>query len=516
MTFDGASYEVRSDETLLDAFLRGGANLSFSCRRGTCHVCMLKAERGDPGPEAGERLSPEQRRAGLFLCCQARPTEDLVVARPDPSTFVVRAHIQAHEELSASVVRLLLEPETTMSWRAGQLINVRHPSGAWRSYSLASISGEDYFLELHVRRIPGGLVSGWLCNDLRAGDTVELRGPSGACFYDPELRDRELLLIAGGTGLAPLMGIVRDALRQGHRGSITLLHGSTRLDGIYQHEHLRALAAAHPLLRYEAWLDDQGKTHDLPEGIEHGRVVDAAFSKDRSGVVLYLAGPPDMVYEARHRAVAAGIDRAETHADPFEDARPYMPDDKAKLARVPADPEIWQALEQGPGLTRILEDFYGRVYEDPRLSPFFRDATKARAIEKQYEFLRDLFTGSRTFFGARPFNAHHWMVISDELFDYREALFIGALRRYGLPERLIRRWSSLHELFRRELVKTRRRGMVIDGEEWVEQEGYHTEIVTIGTLCDGCGEAIDEGATARHHVLSGKLYCTGCEATAAQ
>ena len=141
--------------------------------------------------------------------------------------------------------------------------------------------------------------------------------------------------------------------------------------------------------------------------------------------------------------------------------------------------------------------------------------TRERVIQKQYEFLSDIFTGSGHYFGLRPFNAHHWMVISDELFDYRESVFEGAMRRYGLAEPLVRRWSAIHELFRRELVKTHRRGMVMDGVEQVEVDGYSDERIEVGTLCDGCGAALDEGTMARLHQLTGKLYCLGCSATAA-
>jgi truncated hemoglobin YjbI len=240
-------------------------------------------------------------------------------------------------------------------------------------------------------------------------------------------------------------------------------------------------------------------------------VVEAAFIEPRAGVVLFLAGPPGMVYEARYQAVLAGVSREDTRADPFEDVRSYMPDDKGKLGRIAPDPELWRALDEGPGLTVILNDFYELAFRDARLSPFFHLITKTRAIEKQYEFLSEVFTGNRHYLGARPFNAHHWMIISDELFDYRERIIVGAMRRYGLTEALIRRWSGVHELFRREIVKTHQRGMVVDGVEIIEQ-GYNEEILPIDAVCDGCDQVIPAGVTSRHHLPTGKLYCAGCGA----
>ena len=502
----------REHETVLDALIRVGTNAAFSCRRGTCQVCVLRAVDGDPGPAARVGLSDEAQALGWFLPCKAQPEGPLVVTKPDLDALTIPAHVIDKTWRSDSVVQLRLLPESTLSWRAGQFVTLTHPSGAQRSYSIASTMAEDDALELHVRRVAGGLVSGWLGDEVEVGAVLPMRGPSGACFYDPDSRERPLLLVAGGTGLAPLLGIVRDALAHDHRGPIQLVHGSTRIDGLYADDTLAELATAHPNLSVETWLDDPSEP--LPPGCGRGSVVDAAFARGLvpSGAILYLAGPPAMVYEARYRAVLAGVARADIHADPFEDARPTMPDDKAKLARIQPDPELWAALESGPGLTRILTDFYAHAFADPRLAPFFHNVSRQRAIEKQYEFLSDVFTGSGHYFGARPFNAHHWMVISDELFDYREAQIDAAIRRYGLAEHLHRRWSAIHELFRREIVKTHRRGLIMDGVEQRDaiEERTRDEVLELDSICDACFVEVRAGTTVRHQLLTGRVVCLAC------
>lgn len=249
------------------------------------------------------------------------------------------------------------------------------------------------------------------------------------------------------------------------------------------------------------------------DGVASGRATDVAFSRhpDLCGFRVYLCGPPGMVYDARWRAFRAGADRADIHADPFENSRAYMPDDAAKLAALRPDPELWEALGQGALLTAILTEFYGRVYEDPRLSPFFHGVTKERAIEKQYSFLRDVFSGSKGYFGLRPFNAHHWMVISDELFDYREALLEGCMRRHGLPEHLVRRWGAVHELFRREIVKHGARGLILDGVEQ-PHEGHEELTLAVGSICDGCAAEMPCGVRGRFHLRTGQLFCGACGA----
>jgi truncated hemoglobin YjbI len=173
------------------------------------------------------------------------------------------------------------------------------------------------------------------------------------------------------------------------------------------------------------------------------------------------------------------------------------------------DPEMWAALENGAGLRRILREFYDRVYSDPRLAPFFAHVTKEHVIDKQYSFLADKFSGSRLYFGDRPRNAHHWMVISDELFDHREALMMSCLRSAGLPEHLAERWRRLEEAFRKQIVKSRPIPRKIRGIA-LPLDGYRSEVLLVGTLCDDCSRELGEGTRARYHVRTGRTYCEPC------
>lgn len=508
--FEGASYELRTGESMLDALVRGGANIPFSCRKGTCQICTMQLVSGDVGPAAVRGLRPDAVAQGMFLPCCAQPEADVAIARADPTRLSVPLHLAEKEWLSESICRLSFEPERTLDWAPGQFINLRRGDGLTRSYSITSIPSEDYFLTIHVKRLADGVMSRWLCDELEVGAAVAGQGPVGTCFYDPADRARDLLLLATGSGLSPLHGVVRDALRQGHTGQIRLYHGSRYADGLYLRRELQALAEQHPQFHYVASLTGAGPR---PEGVRTGRIVELAFGDqpDLTGWVTYLCGIPDMVHDARCRAILAGVARKDIKADPFEYAHRYQPDDGAKLAGIRPDPELWDALERGPGLTRLLTRFYGLVYQDPRLSPFFRRVTKQRAIEQQYAFLADLFSGSKRFFGLKPFNAHHWMVISDELFDYREALMERIMREHGLAEHLIRRWSALHELFRREIVKSSARGLIVNGVEEIKEPPSDV-VVDAACLCDGCQDEIAAGATARYHPDGGTLFCKACAA----
>lgn len=511
VTFEGRRYPVQRGESALDALLRGGAGVRFSCRKGSCHACVLQATEGDPGEGARRTLPRAMREGGYFLPCAAFPDNDLTARRPDPSALYHRALVSERGGAARDVVRFVLEPAPAVTWRAGQYVNVRHPSGAARSYSIASVLAEDVFITLYVRRVPNGVVSRWLCDEVGVGDEVELQGPMGACHFRDGDRARPLLLLATGTGLGPLLGLAREALAAGHHAPVRLYHGARSPDDLLLRAEALRLATEHPTLSYTACVSGSGAA--LPAAAVPGRVTDVAFRDhaDLTGWAVYACGLPAMVFEARARAVAAGASRGDILTDPYTPSAPFVPDDARKLAGVAPDPELWRALRSGDGLTEILTDFYGRVFDDPRLAPFFERVSRQRAIEKQYEFLRGVFSGEPGYLGLNPFNAHHWMVISDELFDHRERLLEECMTRYGLPAHLRQRWAAVHETFRQEIVKAAPRGMFVRGVERAV-EGYTDEEIAVATVCDGCCAEMPAGARGRLHVRTGKLFCRACDA----
>jgi len=173
------------------------------------------------------------------------------------------------------------------------------------------------------------------------------------------------------------------------------------------------------------------------------------------------------------------------------------------------DPEMWQALGEGRLLREILQEFYSQVYADSRLSVFFDGVTIERAIDKQYSFLRSIFTGEKCYFGDHPKNAHHWMVISNELFDYRESLMQLTLRKHSLPEYLIQRWMDIEEVFRNSIVKTKPIPRKLNGVA-LPLDGYDSLVLDVCSLCDSCGTEIPSGSLGYYHRRKGNLNCVDC------
>jgi NAD(P)H-flavin reductase/ferredoxin/truncated hemoglobin YjbI len=518
LNYHGTRFGCREGETVLEALQRQGASIPFSCRSGICHVCLQRCTSGPIPEKAQAALRPTLRAQGYFLPCQCVPTADMQLEPPRKADLYTPAVLYRKEWLGTDVVRLLLEPATALSYRAGQFINLRRSDGLTRSYSLASNPETDYFLELHVRVMKNGAMSNWIADAFEVNDEIDIQGPNGQCVYETHHPDRNILLVATGTGLAPLLGIARDALHRGHRGELHLFHGSRHVRGLYLHNELLDLCGEFRNFHYYACLSG----NDVPSGFLSGRAheIARALHGDLAGWSAYLAGLPEMVEAAGREALMSGAAEPFRHTDLRRasrsgpgrtvDRRERKSASRARQDGPPApDLELWAALEEGRLLGTILTDFYDRVYEDPRLSPFFHGITKQRSIEKQYLFLRQRFSGEKVYFGDRPRNAHHWMVISDELFDYREKLMESCLRQHRLPEHLISRWLQTENSFRTDIVKDRPWNRVIDGVE-VPADGFGESILDVGTLCDGCGQEIASGVRVRYHLRLGTTWCRKC------
>ncbi len=527
ITFKGKLYACRENETVLQAFQRYGVTTPFSCRNGVCYTCMLKNVNGDPPAIAQAGLRPGLRKLGYFLPCTCIPETEMEIEPPCDADLFLPVTVLKKTKLSPQICKLLLKPVATFYFHPGQFIHLRRPDGLTRNFSLAGLSRQDGVLEIHVKRIAEGAMSSWIFDVLQEGDRLQIEGPQGHCCYVKGRWDAPVLLIGTGSGLGPLLGIVQEALAQGHTGDIFLYHGSRREAGLYARDLMKKLSQAHPNFHAVSCVSGP----KVPDGCAAGRADEVAFARhaDLRQSLVYLCGHPEMVQAAKKEALQRGAKEDNLHADPFihahETPKPIHPEgtpiqerEEASTYEEPEDPapdpEIWHALGEGRLLHEILTDFYTQVYDDPQLSPFFAGVTKQRLIEKQYNFLYQLLTGKKVYFGERPKTAHHWMVISEALFDRREVMMANCLRKHGLPEPLIQRLRALEERYRKVIVKSRPWPKIVFGEE-MPLDGYDELELTVGSLCDSCQADIPKGQVVRYHVRLGTIFCPKCMANQA-
>ena len=312
LRYAGVAYDCRVGETVLDALLRQDAAVPFSCRNGVCLICIMRCRGGTPPADSQEGIKDTLRLGGHFLPCICTVDGDLAFEPPNDDEIHGRAILRRVEHLAPSVCRVFLEPATPLYYRAGQFINLRRADGMVRSYSLASVPKLDDYLELHVKRLPRGEMSNWLFEEAQPDTGLDIQGPNGACFYVPGRPETPLLLIGNGAGLAPLIGIARDALASGHGGDIQLYHGTRHAEGLYLDETLRAMAEEHANFTYRACVSG--------ERGQSGRAENVAFAEHPGldGYRVYVCGYPPMVYAARKTAFLMGAALADIYADPFE------------------------------------------------------------------------------------------------------------------------------------------------------------------------------------------------------
>ncbi|HEC18020.1 MAG TPA: 2Fe-2S iron-sulfur cluster binding domain-containing protein [Gammaproteobacteria bacterium] len=316
--FEGEEYQCEPGESVLDCLLRQGVSVNYSCKAGVCQTCMMVAEEGEPTPASQVGIKETLKASQHFLICSCQPQTDMRVAIPERVGSSFETTVLAKEPLSADVIRLRLARPDNYDYLPGQFLNLTNDAGVTRSYSLASLPQEDEFLECHIRHIPGGRVSGWVAEKLQLGDTVTISQASGQCSYLPGREEQPLLLVGTGTGLAPLFGIARDALQQGHRGPIHLYHGSSTPEGLYLVDELRAMDEAHENFHYHSCVS----RGEAPAGMRSGRAADLALEDhpQLSGWRVFLCGREDMVKGLQKKTFLAGAGMQDIFADPFIDS----------------------------------------------------------------------------------------------------------------------------------------------------------------------------------------------------
>jgi CDP-4-dehydro-6-deoxyglucose reductase len=310
--YGGQGLAVQTGESVLDCLLRNGIKASHSCKAGACQTCLVKGSGGDIPEVAQAGLKDTLRAQGYFLACAHRPKGDLRVS-PAGSEQRTPARISDLTALNDFVLRVRMRAEGPFDYYAGQFISLCRDDGLARSYSLASLPSENE-LELHVRRIPGGAMSEWLHQQVR--DTpVWLQGPAGNCFYVPGKPEEPLLLAGAGTGLAPLYGILRDALLRGHSGPIWLFHGARDPSGLYLRSELIALAEAHPNFHYVRSVLRDGNDNEIETGLLDQCIL-GRFPK-LAGWKGYVCGDPQLVNSLRKKLFLAGMASRAIYADAF-------------------------------------------------------------------------------------------------------------------------------------------------------------------------------------------------------
>jgi CDP-4-dehydro-6-deoxyglucose reductase len=329
ITLQPSGYEfwMEAGESVLDAALREGRMLPYGCRNGSCGTCMGRLLTGEieypNGPPSG--LSAADQAGGRALFCQAQPRSDLLIevrevdAVRDIPIKMLPCRVAGMQRLAPDVMRLYLKLPVSerLQFLAGQYIAILLRNGKRRDYSLANPPHADEYLELHVRRVPGGEFSGFVFEQLQEKTLLRFQGPLGS-FFLREDSLRPAILVGGGTGFAPLKGMLEHAFHLHSNRPFHLYWGARSRQDLYLHELPEGWTEKYPNFRYTPVLSEplpqddwQGRT-----GWVHAAV--AADYPDLSGYEVYLSGPPPMIQASKVAFTAQGLPLDYLYYDSFE------------------------------------------------------------------------------------------------------------------------------------------------------------------------------------------------------
>jgi len=323
----GHRFTVEESESVLDAALRQGIMLPYGCRNGTCGSCMGTVASGSvdypdgPPPALGSR--DQANRKALF--CQARPASDLdiIVREVDAArdievkTFPCRA--EKLEYLAHDVIRVYLRLPSSdrMQFLAGQYIDVLIQGHEARAFSIANAPHDDALIELHIRFVAGGLFTEQVFHSMKEKAMWRIRGPLGT-FFMREDSSRPAVLIGGGTGFAPIKGMLEHAFKSGLDKPLHLFWGVRAVRDLYLDALPRQWLQEQPDFRYTPVLSDP-QAGDEWKGAT-GFVTDAVVQAypDLSGHDVYMSGPPVMVHSGHDLFMQHGLNESRFFSDAFE------------------------------------------------------------------------------------------------------------------------------------------------------------------------------------------------------
>ena len=308
-------------ETVLQAALRHGIEFPNSCRAGGCGTCKCRLTAGKVKEltETGYLLTADEIDQGYILACQSVPRSDIGIAvdiSSRPSQRSVRGRVVVQRKLTHDITRLGVQLDEPMPYKAGQFANlgIEGLDGVVRSYSFAAPARDDGQVSFFVRRVPGGRFSSLVNDHDILGRSVRVDGPSGDFWLRPS--DAPLLLVAGGSGLAPILAILQDALSAGVARSVTLLFGAREARDLYALEEIASIARQwHGAFRFVPVLS--AAADDATWTGERGLVTEKIPGLLEPGSHALLCGPPAMIDGAIALLLEQGVPRERIHFDRF-------------------------------------------------------------------------------------------------------------------------------------------------------------------------------------------------------
>lgn len=320
-------FEAEIDETVLEAALRAGFVLPYSCRTGSCGTCKALVASGqvDYGVYQQQALSDVERAQGYALLCRAKPRSDLVVqaqevvAAEGIDIKILPCRVAKMELLSSDVMglHLTLPKNHSFKYLPGQYIDILLRGGRRRSFSIANVADDGSIINLHIRRVPGGEFTNHVFTELKERDLLRFQGPFGT-FFLREDSTAPIIFMAGGTGFAPIKAIIEHALAAHVSRPMHLFWGVRARGDLYMRELADAWALANNQFQFTPVLSEPLAQDQWPgkTGWVHEAVT--ATYPDLREVEVYASGPPPMIEAGKAAFSRCGLSLNRFYFDSFE------------------------------------------------------------------------------------------------------------------------------------------------------------------------------------------------------
>jgi CDP-4-dehydro-6-deoxyglucose reductase len=318
-------FEVENNETILDAALEHGLAFPYGCRSGKCGSCASRLLTGEVTYLKGFTPKEEDIKNNKILLCQAIPKSPLKIEVAEVESTeglevrTLPARVEVLNKLNHDVMamKLKLPDGERLQFLAGQYINILLKDGEKRAYSIANAPHDDQFIELHLREVPGGFFSNLVFHEMKEKAMLRLEGPLGS-FFLREKSMRPIVLMAGGTGFAPVKAIVEHAIASKISRPIHIFWGVRSKQDLYHHNLASQWAENYKNIEYTPALSEPSPEDEW--GGETGFVHDVVIKKfpDMSFYDVYLCGPPPMIDAGKKAFLARGLSEDRLFFDSFE------------------------------------------------------------------------------------------------------------------------------------------------------------------------------------------------------
>mgnify|MGYP003980193419 FL=1 len=323
----GNEFQLKDGDNILDGALEHGVSFPYGCQNGFCGNCKAKVSgdfsyQDDYKPDV---LTADEVADGVVICCKAEANSDLVVevhevaGADEIEVRTMPVKVSRIEQLADDVMRIFLKQpeEDTLQFLAGQYIEIIMEDESRRAFSIANAPHNDSEIELHIRMVEGGKFTPHVFKDMQEKEILRIEGPLGT-FFLREDSDNDIVLVAGGTGFAPIKGMVEHAIELGLENKIFIYWGARDLQDLYLNSLAEEWAEQHENIRYIPVLSDASDeaAWDGRTGYVHEAV--SADHPDMFNIDVYMAGPPVMVDSGKREFLLCNISPDNLHSDSFE------------------------------------------------------------------------------------------------------------------------------------------------------------------------------------------------------